>query len=154
MYRLIHIAPAFLLLTGTRATTHTVTINYGYWNLTIVGGASATGYRWQDTTASHSSSREQLTKCHWLYSPEFRNETLTCSDPSFSYEWGYNRNTITIQQTLPLEIDGKVQNVTLGGTADITLSYGGVNGRGFEGKTIVEAKKCCVGRGQGTSSLS
>lgn len=54
---------------------------------------------------------------------------------------------ITIQQTVEIMLDGKLQNVTIGGTARITLRYNlGANGRGFGGETVVQAQKCCTGR--------
>ncbi|KAK3984625.1 hypothetical protein QBC44DRAFT_362964 [Cladorrhinum sp. PSN332] len=153
-----------LLLASFAAAT-----DYGYWNVTYTGGASATGYRYHDATAFYSGySPDRKATCHWLYSPEFRNETLTCNDPSFSYELVNSQRSelfpegfgehgeltcmtdITIQQTVEILLDGKLQNVTLGGTAPIALKYNlGANGRGFGGETVVQAEKCCKGRVNG-----
>ncbi|KAK4202042.1 hypothetical protein QBC40DRAFT_197175 [Triangularia verruculosa] len=126
--------------------------DFGYWNLTIIGGASATGWRYQDTTsifyAADAEEGSALVKCHWVYSPETRNETMECTDSSFSYQWGdEGRTRITVQQTLNISIDGEARSTTLGGTADVTLRYGtSANGRGFEGKVLVLARRCCLGR--------
>ncbi|KAK4174382.1 hypothetical protein QBC36DRAFT_347966 [Triangularia setosa] len=129
--------------------------HYGCWNLTITGGASATGWRYQDTTsvfyAIDSDVGDSPVKCHWVYSPETRNETMECTDTSFSYQWGDSgRTSITLQQTLETWINGKAERVTLGGTANVTLRYGtSANGRGFEGRVVVPARRCCQGRMNG-----
>ncbi|KAK4167922.1 hypothetical protein QBC43DRAFT_297174 [Cladorrhinum sp. PSN259] len=81
----MHLRPSFLitLLASSAAAT-----DYGYWNVTYTGGASATGYRYHDITVYYSGyTPDRKATCHWLYSPEFRNETLTCNGPSFSYEF-------------------------------------------------------------------
>ncbi|KAK0659714.1 hypothetical protein QBC41DRAFT_307910 [Cercophora samala] len=129
---------------------------YGYWNLSILGGASATGWRYQDTTSVFFGKGETEgvgrgeVKCHWVWSPETRGETMECSDGGFSYQWGdEGRTNITVQQTLE-NVNGEVGGVTLGGTANVTLRYGtSANGRGFEGKVIVPARRCCQGRMSG-----
>ncbi|KAK4222681.1 hypothetical protein QBC38DRAFT_374622 [Podospora fimiseda] len=140
------------------AASFAAATDYGYWNVTYTGGASATGYRYHDITAFYSGySPDRRATCRWLYSPEFRNETLTCNDPSFSYELvdsqrrlTYVMTDITLQQTVEIVVVGKLQNVTLGGTAPITLKYNlGANGRGFGGETVVQAQKCCKGRMNG-----
>lgn len=75
---------SLLMLSASSAAAAT---DYGYWNVTYTGGASATGYRYHDIAASYSGyAPDRKATCHWLYSPEFRNETLTCNDHSFSYE--------------------------------------------------------------------
>ena len=74
---------SLLVLSASSAAAAT---DYGYWNVTYTGGASASGYRFHDIAASYSGyAPDKKATCHWLYSPEFRNETLTCNDPSFSY---------------------------------------------------------------------
>lgn len=67
---------------------------YGYWNLTIVGGASATGWRYQDTTSVFFGRGDEEgvgrgeVKCHWVYNPETRGETMECTEGGFGYQWG------------------------------------------------------------------
>ncbi|KAK4646128.1 hypothetical protein QC761_207605 [Podospora bellae-mahoneyi] len=153
MFSLFGLAFIFIVGTGVGAVREK---EYGYWNLTIVGGASATGWRYQDTTSVFFGRGDQEgggrgeVQCHWVYNPETRGETMECTEGGFGYQWGdEGRTDITVQQTLE-NIDGEVGSITLGGTANVTLRYGtSANGRGFEGRVIVSAKRCCLGRMNG-----
>lgn len=111
--------------------------------------------RW--VTVKRKEGRERVRYSGEKYIWECGNvEMWKCSkgDGKGIKSWAYKADRtfptdITVQQTLE-NIDGEVGSITLGGTANVTLRYGtSANGRGFEGRVIVPARRCCWGRMNG-----
>jgi hypothetical protein len=65
-------------------TTSKACTDYGSWEIGIITGASATGYRFGDLYAQHSKNPGVISHSKWLYSPEFQNTTFTTDDPTLS----------------------------------------------------------------------
>lgn len=72
-------------LTGTEGTD-TTDSQYGYWDLTYSRGNAASGYRWENLSATYSGTPEVVVACKQLYDPSSDEMTKSCDDPGFWYE--------------------------------------------------------------------
>jgi hypothetical protein len=59
---------------------------YGYWNLSFARGNAASGYRWEDLSATYSGTPDVVVTCKRLYDPNSDETTKSCDDPGFWYE--------------------------------------------------------------------
>lgn len=65
-----------------------ITVDPGYWNLTLARGNAASGYRWENLDAVYSGAPDTVIRCKELYDPNTQNTTSSCDEPSFQYAVG------------------------------------------------------------------
>ncbi|EAQ91508.1 predicted protein [Chaetomium globosum CBS 148.51] len=126
-------------LTGTEGTD-TTDSQYGYWDLTYSRGNAASGYRWENLSATYSGTPEVVVACKQLYDPSSDEMTKSCDDPGFWYEVDaeWPENVITVRQTVRL--DGGERAVAATGMTQLELECGkGAAGRACEASARVEA---------------
>ncbi|GJC94583.1 hypothetical protein CH63R_05207 [Colletotrichum higginsianum IMI 349063] len=142
-----------LSLVLTTAATAAVTsaprndaVDYGSWDFSgsaMFPVSGYTSYRVDATYRNAELAAPVAVACSYLYNPRDRAETASCSDPSFSYDFGGVRQaqantvaTVTLRQTVALS----GANVTVTGARHFSFDFSG--GAGFTGTAagVIDAK--------------
>ncbi|KAI9158007.1 hypothetical protein HJFPF1_05992 [Paramyrothecium foliicola] len=149
---------SLLLPAAHAAPTSPSDADYGSWAIQVTTGNAASGYRWGDLYAEHSSRPGVVSHSYWLYSPEFQNITFRPDDATLrnTYVDGLGvmgkscppaaiRRELPDQgvadfeiwQTIPLEgVDTPLKGT---GTIEMKHSPNGI-GRGAEGDATITAE--------------
>ncbi|KZL81498.1 hypothetical protein CI238_10128 [Colletotrichum incanum] len=109
--------------------------DYGSWDFSGSATFPVSGYTSYHVDATYYNielAAPVEVTCSYLYNPRDKTETASCSDPSFSYDFGGIRQantvaTVTLKQTV--ELWGS--NVTVTGTKEFDFDFSG--GAGFTG---------------------
>ncbi|GAB1320028.1 hypothetical protein MFIFM68171_10238 [Madurella fahalii] len=122
-----------------------ITVDPGYWNLTLARGNPASGYRWENLDAVYSGAPDTVIHCKELYDPNTQTTTRSCDEPSFRYAVGplaVEGTWILVLQTVQIDISGSGMSTPLlvagDGTIDIQCGKGAA-GRSCEGFATVKA---------------
>jgi hypothetical protein len=140
------LAPAALAhpLIGTEGSlADNADSQYGYWDLTFSRGNAASGYRWENLSATYSGAPEAVVTCKELYDPTSDETAKSCDDSSFWYEVDpeWPENVITVRQTVQPVVAGVGMPVVIIGKAQLELECGkGAAGRACEAFARVEAR--------------
>ncbi|KAK2769754.1 hypothetical protein CKAH01_15036 [Colletotrichum kahawae] len=126
-----------LVLAATSPAAVLPRADYGYWDFTGSASYPVSGYTsYRVDTTCHNSELEAPIEvtCSYLYNPQTKNATASCSDPSFTYDFGGVRkcqaNTVaTVTLTQTVELGGS--DVTVKGAKEFDFDFSG--GAGFTG---------------------
>ncbi|KAF4831324.1 hypothetical protein CGCTS75_v005328 [Colletotrichum tropicale] len=124
-----------LALAATSTAAVLPRADYGYWDFTGSASYPVSGYNSYRVDATYHNSELEApieVSCSYLYNPQTKTETASCSDPSFTYDFGGVRqaNTVaTVTLTQTVELWGS--NVTVKGAKEFDFDFSG--GAGFTG---------------------
>ncbi|KAK1462977.1 hypothetical protein CCUS01_08569 [Colletotrichum cuscutae] len=160
---------ASILALATLASTAAVRrADYGSWDFSGFVSFPASGYLSYGVDATYTNSQLAApieVTCSYLYNPQTKTETASCSDPSFTYDFGGVRksqpqttllvdggknflltsvflgmaNTIsTVTLTQTVELDGSPVTVT--GAQEFDWDFSGGSGRSGSAKEPIAAQ--------------
>ena len=130
-----------------------VDLEAGYWNLTLSGGSSTTGYVWHDVFSVYSGKPDTTVHCTYTRGPttsasgdllcdEMVLNTVTSNQTSFRYEWNgaAGLQDFTVRQTVEITVNGVKTPVNVTGKGSVELVCGlGFNRLACEGTGRVNA---------------
>ncbi|KAF9877926.1 hypothetical protein CkaCkLH20_04502 [Colletotrichum karsti] len=109
--------------------------DYGYWDFAGSATYPVSGYTSYHVDATYHNSELEApieVTCSYLYNPRDKTETASCSDPSFTYDFGGVRQANTVANvTLTQTVGLWGSNVTVRGTKEFDFDFSG--GAGFTG---------------------
>ncbi|KAF4781476.1 hypothetical protein HER10_EVM0012346 [Colletotrichum scovillei] len=132
---------AFAALASTAAVRRA---DYGFWDFSGSVSFPASGYLSYGVDATYTNSQLAApieVTCSYLYNPQTKTETASCSDPSFTYDFGGVRmaNTIsTVTLTQTVELDGSPVTVT--GAQEFDWDFSSGSGRSGIAKGPIAAQ--------------
>ncbi|KAJ4350102.1 uncharacterized protein N0V89_008723 [Didymosphaeria variabile] len=140
----MHLTAALLSLSAVASSAAvTPRAEYGYWDFKGSVSFPASGYTSYSVEATYHNSElaDPIdVTCNYLYSPPTQTTEASCSDPSFSYDFGDVRMAdtvanVTLQQTVGLW----GENVTVIGVKEFDWDFSSGSGRSgtAEGKIEV-----------------
>ncbi|KAK3368515.1 hypothetical protein B0H63DRAFT_76913 [Podospora didyma] len=130
---------SLVLAAAVIATTTPPTLvhnyEYGYWNASIAGGSSASGFKWRNLQASYFSSAastepQSITSCRWVLDMSAHSKTSSCNNTLFSYIWG--ETIVTLKETVEIRNEAN-EAISLAVSGTIPINYRcGLGGSGRE----------------------
>ncbi|KAI3533736.1 hypothetical protein CABS03_11805 [Colletotrichum abscissum] len=138
---------ASILALATLASTAAVRrADYGSWDFSGFVSFPASGYLSYGVDATYTNSQLAApieVTCSYLYNPQTKTEIASCSDPSFTYDFGgvflgmaNTISTVTLTQTV--ELDGSPVTVT--GAQEFDWDFSGGSGRSGSAKGPIAAQ--------------
>ncbi|TDZ16948.1 hypothetical protein Cob_v010148 [Colletotrichum orbiculare MAFF 240422] len=139
------IAAAILAIAATASASAVQRrTDYGYWDFTGSCSFPASGYKSYRVAATYHNAEIadpiEVT-CSYLYSPPDKSVAASCSDPSFSYDFGHVGmatpvTNVTLKQTVGLW----GSQVTVTGVKELEFDFSGGSGRSGTASGVVEAQ--------------
>ncbi|KAK1710802.1 uncharacterized protein CLUP02_16246 [Colletotrichum lupini] len=137
-------AASILALAALASTAAVRRADYGSWDFSGFVSFPASGYLSYGVDATYTNSQLAApieVTCSYLYNPQTKTETASCSDPSFTYDFGGVRmaNTIsTVILTQTVELDGSPVTVT--GAQEFDWDFSSGSGRSGSAKGPIAAQ--------------
>ncbi|KAK7448569.1 hypothetical protein Landi51_06245 [Colletotrichum acutatum] len=147
-------AASILALAATASTAAVRRADYGSWDFSGFVSFPASGYLSYGVDATYTNNQLAApieVTCSYLYNPQTKTETASCSDPSFTYDFGGVRksrpevifismaNTIsTVTLTQTVELDGSPVTVT--GAQEFDWDFSSGSGRSGSAKGPIAAQ--------------
>nr|XP_036581782.1 uncharacterized protein CTRU02_08354 [Colletotrichum truncatum]KAF6790225.1 hypothetical protein CTRU02_08354 [Colletotrichum truncatum] len=141
--RLLIISALALVASPSTATVISRS-DYGYWDFSGSATFPVSGYTSYSVDVIYHNSQLDApieVTCSYLYNPRDKTETASCSDSSFTYDFGNVRQANTIANvTLSQTVELLGSSVTIRGTKEFDFDFSG--GAGFTGKAagIIKAQ--------------
>ncbi|KAK1448696.1 hypothetical protein CMEL01_08011 [Colletotrichum melonis] len=137
-------AASILAFAATATAAAVRRADYGSWDFSGFVSFPASGYLSYGVDATYTNSQLAApieVTCSYLYNPQTKTETASCSDPSFTYDFGGVRmaNTVsTVTLTQIIEIDGSAVTVT--GAQEFDWDFSSGSGRSGSAKGLIVAQ--------------
>ncbi|KAK1656510.1 hypothetical protein BDP55DRAFT_688842 [Colletotrichum godetiae] len=137
-------AAAIFALAATASSAAVRRADYGSWDFSGFVSFPASGYLSYGVDATYTNSKLAApieVTCSYLYNPQTKTETASCSDPSFTYDFGGVRmaNTIsTVTLTQTVDLDGNTVTVT--GAQEFDWDFSSGSGRSGTAKGSIAAQ--------------